>query len=203
MIGVRLNTGSASANSVGRLIASLSHWLHGARPTEVVPKQPRPYIVRKRSLPNTFTREDWQRALEYWDYRCAVCNRPRGLWHTLTADHWIPLNSPDCPGTIPTNLIPLCHGQDGCNNSKSGRLPDVWLDKKLGKRKAAEKRAEIEAYFAWAAQFYPESASLLCPGCGQDTLEWIEGAPDEPNWWQCAACGSEWIEQDSSDTSGN
>ncbi|MCC7449817.1 MAG: hypothetical protein IT324_20525 [Anaerolineae bacterium] len=192
---MRLTTGSAHTNPVTRLIASVSHWLHGPRQPAVIPKQPRPYVIRKRSLPDTFTKADWQRALEYWDYRCAVCNRPRGLWHTLTADHWIPLNSPDCPGTVSTNLIPLCHGQDGCNNSKSGTNPDVWLDKKFGKRKAAEKRAEIEAYFAWTAQFQGESTTLLCPGCEQDALEWIEGAPDEPGWWQCAACGGEWVEQ--------
>src|SRR5260221_119478 len=74
------------------------------------------YLLRKRELPNVFTSQDWRNALEYWGHRCAVCERPRGLWHTLSQDHWIPLSSPDCPGTDPTNILPLCCGTDGCNN---------------------------------------------------------------------------------------
>lgn len=107
------------------------------------------YLARKRNLPNEFTGDDWQRALEYWNYRCAVCGRPIGLWHTMAADHWIPLNSPGCPGRIPMNIIPLCCGDGGCNNSKHDKLPDAWLIERLGKGRAVRKAKEIEAYFKW------------------------------------------------------
>lgn len=103
--------------------------------------------TRKEALPSGLTQSEWQRCLEYWSYRCAVCERPVGLWHTLAMDHWIPIANPNCPGTILGNVIPLCHGVDGCNNSKSDALPQEWLMRKLGKRKAAKKLAEIEAYF--------------------------------------------------------
>lgn len=109
---------------------------------------------RLRGLPTSFTAQDWQRALDYWGHRCAVCDRPRGLWHTLAADHWIPLTDPrpDNPGTVPTNIIPLCHGIGGCNNSKSACDPLVWLTRKFGPEAAQQKAAEIDAYFEWVRQ---------------------------------------------------
>lgn len=98
------------------------------------------------NLPSEFTPIDWQRALDYFKGCCAVCGRPPGLWHTVAADHWIPLNSSDCPGTIPTNIIPLCHGIDGCNNSKSFKMPEQWLAEKFGKRRAKQILGRIRAY---------------------------------------------------------
>ena len=106
------------------------------------------YRARKRSLNDCFTVEDWKHALEYFEGCCAVCDRPPGLWHTLAADHWIPLSSPDCPGTIPENIIPLCHGIDGCNNSKHAKLPLEWLTEKFGKRKAMVIFNRIGDYFS-------------------------------------------------------
>lgn len=105
------------------------------------------YRARKRSLAVQFSSEDWECAVKYFDGRCAVCGRPPGLWHTLAADHWIPLNSPDCPGTIPINIVPLCHGIDGCNNSKHSKLPQEWLIWKFGKRKANSIFNRIMVYF--------------------------------------------------------
>lgn len=105
--------------------------------------------ARKCGKGDTLTAADLRRALAYWGECCAVCGRPAGIWHTIAADHWIPLNNPNSPGTVPENIIPLCHGQDGCNNSKSDRDPVEWLTEKLGKRKARRKLAEIAAYFAW------------------------------------------------------
>jgi len=93
--------------------------------------------ARMSSLPDTFTAADWQAALDHFSSCCAVCGRPPGLWHTLAADHWIPLSSPDCPGTVPWNIVPLCHGVGGCNNSKFNRNPAEWLAERFGKRKAA------------------------------------------------------------------
>jgi hypothetical protein len=105
--------------------------------------------ARKRSLPNTFTPDDWRLALEYWDYRCAVCGRAEDESIAMAADHWIPLAHPDCPGTVPTNIIVLCDGKGGCNTSKSKQNAAKWLVEKLGEEKAREKLAEIEAYFEY------------------------------------------------------
>lgn len=98
-------------------------------------------------LPGTITARQWRYCLEYWHHRCAVCGRPRGFWLTIAADHWIPVSSPDCPGSVPTNIIPLCHGRGGCNGDKLDKDGPTWLLAKLGKRKGRQKLAEIEAYF--------------------------------------------------------
>lgn len=104
-------------------------------------------LARKAGLPDTFTAADWSRSLEYFDHRCAVCNRPPGLWHTLAADHWIPLSAPECHGTVISNMIPLCHGVGGCNNSKSDLNAHEWLISKFGKRKAIQIEKRIQSYF--------------------------------------------------------
>ncbi len=110
--------------------------------------------ARRAELPMIWSMDDLQRMMEYWHYSCAICGRPAGLWHTIAADHWIPLTSSDCPGTVPTNMLPLCHakkgsgGQGSCNVSKGNKDPVEWLISHLGKRKAKLKLAEIEAYFA-------------------------------------------------------
>jgi hypothetical protein len=106
------------------------------------------YQARKRNLPENITMKEWRFALDYFGGRCAVCGRPPGLFHTLAMDHWIPLNSPDCPGTIPTNLLPLCHGVNGCNNSKRDLEPLSWLNEQFGKRKACQIWKRILIYFS-------------------------------------------------------
>lgn len=103
--------------------------------------------ARKRGLPDNFTSRDWEHALVYFGGCCAVCGRHPGLWHTLAADHWIPLKSPDCLGTIRKNIVPLCHGVGGCNNSKHDRPAEEWLIDKFGKRKAKQIIQRIQAYF--------------------------------------------------------
>lgn len=102
--------------------------------------------ARKRSMVSMFTDIDWQYALDYFGGCCAACGRQPGLWHTLAADHWIPLTSPDCPGTVPWNIVPLCHGVDGCNNQKFNWEPERWLIGKFGKRKGRAIQRRIEAY---------------------------------------------------------
>jgi bacterioferritin-associated ferredoxin len=101
-------------------------------------------------LPDTLTEKNWDHALEYFHGCCAVCGRQlNDLFgeHTAAMDHWIPLSSPDCPGTVTTNIIPLCHGIDGCNQSKGAREPLAWLKWKFGKRKAKQILKRIQAYF--------------------------------------------------------
>lgn len=109
--------------------------------------------ARKRSLPDNFTDTDWLQAKDYFSiggvHCCAVCERPQGLWHTLAQDHWIPFTSPVCPGTVVENIVPLCHGLGGCNNSKSNRDYHEWLVEQHGECKARKIERRIEAYFEW------------------------------------------------------
>lgn len=107
--------------------------------------------ARLKGLPNNFTREDEIKMHEYFDHRCAVCGKPVGLWHILALDHWIPVSSSNCPGTIPANIIPLCHavkdGEGSCNKSKLNRDPREWLVSTFGIRKANKILKRITAYF--------------------------------------------------------
>jgi hypothetical protein len=103
--------------------------------------------ARKRSLYADLTIEQWRRALEYFDNRCAVCNRPVGLWHTLAQDHWIPLSK----GGVYTanNIIPLCNGIGGCNQNKKDKDPEFWLKQRYGERRAMQILRRIKEYFQW------------------------------------------------------
>jgi len=107
--------------------------------------------AKRRGLPASLTGDQWIQALEYFGYRCAICGRPQGLWHTLAQDHWIPINydGDDNPGTVATNVIPLCHGLGGCNNSKADKLPKEWLTQMYGGRKAKRLMRKVQAYFEW------------------------------------------------------
>ena len=51
--------------------------------------------------------------------KCAYC----GSTGVLAQDHFIPISNPDCPGTIPGNIVPAC---TKCNSSKCGNHPDRW-----------------------------------------------------------------------------
>ncbi len=118
--------------------------------------------ARQRGLPAEYTAADWLRALDYFNGCCAVCGRQLSdLFgtHTAAQDHWIPLSAPDCPGTIPTNMVPLCHGIDGCNNSKHARRPDEWLIERYGKRKAAAILRRIAEFFEWVESNQVEDAA--------------------------------------------
>lgn len=104
------------------------------------------YLAKKRNYPNTFTNEQWRQCLEYWNYCCAYCGQQRDFWHSIEAEHFIALNTAICPGTIATNIVPSCRY---CNAEKADSLPEKWLIRKLGKRKAKKKLIEIDAYFEW------------------------------------------------------
>lgn len=112
-------------------------------------------LARERNLPAIFTGDNWRQALDYFDYKCAICGRSEGFWHKVAADHWIPLSDPrpDNPGTVPTNMIPMCHsikdGENGCNNSKLNRDPELWLIEYFGKKRAAHILERVQTYFAW------------------------------------------------------
>lgn len=105
------------------------------------------YRARKRQLPDTFTEQQWIACLEYHHYCCAVCGKQlRDLLGEVEphADHWIPLNNENCPGTVATNMVCLCNS---CNISKNDTMPDLWLNQKYGTRKANEVLSRIRNYF--------------------------------------------------------
>lgn len=95
----------------------------------------------KKSLPASFTDTDWQFALSFFGHACAVCGQ--GLMVLAHGDHWIPISSPDCPGTVPHNMVPLC---STCNISKRDRPPADWLIERFGKRKGRAILRKIEAF---------------------------------------------------------
>ena len=111
-------------------------------------------MARKNALPNTFTPEQWEQCLSYFDHSCAVCGTPQDLFIQLQADHWIPLFNDDCTGTVMSNMIPLCGGSKfnshtGCNQSKGCKDPMEWLEYKYDTRKAQQIYNRIIDYFAW------------------------------------------------------
>jgi hypothetical protein len=120
-------------------------WEQNHPDNQAVRKQRR--RVRTQHLTATVTAQDWQFCLRYWHFACAVCGSQKGFLWTLAMDHWIPISSPQCPGTTPDNIIVLCHGIGGCNNSKHDKNPQLWLEHKLGKVMAKKKLQEIERYF--------------------------------------------------------
>jgi hypothetical protein len=116
--------------------------------------------ARKLGLPDTFTKEDEDFLLQYWHYTCAVCGAERGIYNDIVLDHWIPIASPACLGTIPGNIVPLCQATKNCpsdilacNNRKSSKDPVVWLVATYGERKAKVKLKAIETFFLAAKAF--------------------------------------------------
>lgn len=108
-------------------------------------------IAKRRELPSTLTNEQWERCLEYWDYKCCVCRRPVGLWHILAEDHWIPQSKGG--GYTNDNIVPLCHSRDGsnglgsCNHSKGNKMPLEWLIEEFGEHEAQRILERFEAYW--------------------------------------------------------
>lgn len=109
-------------------------------------------IALRNSVPEDYTVDDWQYALDYFNHSCAVCGRSAGFWHTIAKDHWIPLKADNCPGTIPSNIIPLCHvtkdGEGACNNSKGKKDAEQWLSEHYTPKQVKTILARIDAYFA-------------------------------------------------------
>lgn len=122
----------------------------------------------KRGLPSTFTHEEQAFCRQYFHYACAICGKQEGFQWIISLDHWIPLKSSDCPGTIATNMIPLCHGTGGCNNKKSCKAPFQWLTEQCGPRKAAQIRRKIDAYFAAVRERFPTRRSDQQEGMATD-----------------------------------
>ena len=105
--------------------------------------------TRRQNLPYDFTDSDWLYALTYWNNCCAICGRYEGEDCCIASDHWIPLSYPgdNNPGTVPWNIVPLCHGKNGCNNKKKNKLPNDWLWETFEGNQAHQKLTEIEKFF--------------------------------------------------------
>lgn len=106
--------------------------------------------ARELSLRNDFTIPQREFAIEYFDHCCAYCGRQfYDLFgnHALAFDHFVPISSPECPGTTVTNMLPTCHGLDGCNSRKGNSDPVEWVIKRFGKRKGRMILSRIADYF--------------------------------------------------------
>jgi hypothetical protein len=78
--------------------------------------------ARKRGLPDTLSTEQWEICLRYFNFRCAYCGCKSDTFHR---DHFIPLASSHCTGTVVTNIVPACVS---CNCSKNSSDPIVWIN---------------------------------------------------------------------------
>jgi hypothetical protein len=101
---------------------------------------------RKRNLPVDFSKNDEEFCFFYWNYSCAVCGRED---IGMDLDHWVPISfsGEHNPGTVVSNIVPLCSGINGCNNSKRNKMPEVWMTQKFGVDFSRIKTEEIDAFF--------------------------------------------------------
>lgn len=97
------------------------------------------YRARKRNLPAIYSASDWKSICEYFDNKCAVCGNKR----TLHADHWIPLASLECPGTVVWNIVPLCKS---CNCSKKSSNALTWILERYDYDDGMAINARIESF---------------------------------------------------------
>jgi 5-methylcytosine-specific restriction endonuclease McrA len=133
-----------SSNPQKTAIATKKYRKANSHKTKVIAHR---YRARKRSLPDTFTPQEWLACLGYFNYTCCVCGAQlRDLFGNVEphADHWIPIASELCTGTIATNMVCLCNS---CNRSKHAKLPEQWLEQKYGAKKAKAILARVNAYF--------------------------------------------------------
>lgn len=111
--------------------------------------------AKERGLPRQWSPADVKRMMGYWNHTCCVCGRQAGFWNIICEEHWIAIDDPrpDNPGTVPWNMLPMCHakpgsnGQGACNNSKGNKDPIEWLKEYLGEKKAAEVLNHVLEYF--------------------------------------------------------
>jgi hypothetical protein len=102
--------------------------------------------ARKLNLPDTLTKEEWLSVVEHWQGCCVYCGKQP---ESLTLDHYIPLVSPNCPGTVAINIVPACLS---CNSSKNNTEAFYWMSWKFGSERANEIQARISSYFEKLSQ---------------------------------------------------
>jgi len=100
------------------------------------------YTERKNALPSGFSDDDWNRALAYWEYRCAYC----GDGGPLETDHVVPVSdtSSDNPGDVPWNIVPSCRS---CNATKHNKALGEFLRSIYPEHKAREVERRINVFF--------------------------------------------------------
>lgn len=98
--------------------------------------------ARKLKLPDSFSVKDWDFCLLFWGGCCAYCGKV--IQETPNKDHFIPLVSEMCTGTIPTNILPACKS---CNSSKIYKDPEDWIFEKFGEGKGFLILEKIMNYF--------------------------------------------------------
>lgn len=103
----------------------------------------------KQSLPNNYTREEWNIAQEYFDNKCAYCENDG----KLEQEHFIPI-SKGGEYTI-NNIIPACRS---CNASKSAADCFEWYPKQLFYSKKREQK--ILKYLNYDAETQTQQLAL-------------------------------------------
>lgn len=126
------------SNNLDKMRASRQRW-DDKNPNALLIKGQR-RRARVHGLLDTLTTAQWQLALNYWKRRCAYC----GAVGKLTIDHYIPVNNPNCPGTVAANVVPAC---SVCNSSKGDNNACAWMRWKFGEEKAREIQTRIQTYF--------------------------------------------------------
>lgn len=82
-----------------------------------------------------YTDEDWQKALAYFDNKCAYC----GSTEDLEQEHFVPVRFGG--GYTKDNIVPSCKD---CNSHKQGQDPFKWL---VVKERKLREYIKIEDYF--------------------------------------------------------
>lgn len=99
-----------------------------------------------KSLPFTLTKEQWLATIRYFDGKCAVCGKQLGRKQVINLDHWIPVNNPECPGTVMSNCVPMCKS---CNSSKHVKDAKTWLFSRYSEEEALSIFELIQGYLDW------------------------------------------------------
>lgn len=99
--------------------------------------------AREKELTVSFTESDWHICLTHFYECCAYCGKQRNFWNVLEMEHFIPITDPNCPGTVPSNIVPACRS---CNSSKNKKDVRKWLAEHFGKRKAKQIERRIIEY---------------------------------------------------------
>jgi 5-methylcytosine-specific restriction endonuclease McrA len=134
-----------------KLRKSTSEYMEKARQHNRARRQTKEYreymdiLLRSRrtqvkSLPTTLTIQQWRECLDYWEHSCAYC----GSTKHIEMDHFVPVTSPKCLGTVANNIIPACKS---CNSSKQNKDALTWLTDKYGQSRALEITSAITNYF--------------------------------------------------------
>jgi hypothetical protein len=102
------------------------------------------YHAQRRSLPATFTSEQWRRCLEWWNNTCAYCGAQQSAGHILEQEHVESVSMGG--GYIALNIIPACRA---CNASKNNTPLKEWLAFRHAPSKTKAILERIEAYFEY------------------------------------------------------